>query len=253
MLTFEKNFILKKTFYDLKSESQKSYGGFLWHLIAPSSYILIFYLAFNSGFSGRPDSFFSFVIVGVMFYRMVILALSEALTVIENNMWLLNFYDFPKVLLFLSRFILSFTKFLFFAIFAFIIIFYLNDFNLLTIFRLTLVFILNIFFLFSLFVILACLAPLIKDISAIWEIITLGLLFTSGVFVDINSYNTLIQDILWLNPLAIFIDFYRKILIYQLPFPNDKLFYIITFTILQILLSFFVYKKLNKLFLKITW
>lgn len=253
MYNFERNFVIKKTYYDLKSEAQKTYGGFLWHIIAPSIYVILFYVAFNSGFTGRPSEFFSFVIIGVVFYRMVILALSESLTVIENNMWLLSFYDFPKILLFISRFLLAFVKFLIFAILAFIAIFYINEFNFDNFIKLILIFSLNLIFLFGLFVIIACLSPLIKDIAAIWEIITLGLLFTSGVFVDINSSGPLIQSILWLNPVAIFIDFYRKILIYDLSLPFDKLTYLVVFSFLQLFVSYFLFRKLDKLYLKISW
>lgn len=253
MYSFERNFIFKKTFYDLKSEAQKTYGGFLWHLIAPTIYVILFYVAFNSGFTGRPSEFFSFVIIGVVFYRMVILALSESLTVIENNMWLLNFYNFPKILLFVSRFLLSFVKFLFFAIFAFVAIFYINDFNFDNLIKLILIFLLNLIFLFGLFMIIACLSPLIKDIAAIWEIITLGLLFTSGVFVDIHSSGPFVQNILWLNPVAIFIDFYRKLLIYDVNLPFDKLTYLIIFSCIQLIVSYFLLKKLDKVYLKISW
>ena len=253
MLEIERSFILKKTFYDLKASASKTYAGFLWHILSPTVYVLIFYIAFNSGFSGRPSAFFSFVVIGVVVYRFVILSLSEALTVIDNNLWLLKFYDFPKILLFISRYLFAFVNFLFFGIVAFTIFFVLNSFYYENIFMLILIIFLNIIMVFALFVIFACLSPIVKDIGVVWEVISMAILFCSGVFVDINLMPKVIQNILWVNPIAIFIDFYRRILLYNTDLPIFYLSYLIIITFLLSLIAWFTYAKLNKLYLKITW
>ena len=253
MLEIERSFILKKTFYDLKASASKTYAGFLWHILSPTVYVLIFYVAFNSGFTGRPSAFFSFVVIGVVVYRFVILSLSEALTVIENNLWLLKFYDFPKILLFISRYLFAFVNFLFFAVVALFIFFLVNSFYLENLFLLLLIIFLNIILVFSLFIIFACLSPIIKDISVVWEVISMAILFCSGVFVDINKMPEFIQNILWINPIAIFIDFYRRLLLYNTDLPTFYLNYLILITLFLSIVAYFVYKKLNKLYLKITW
>ena len=253
MLEIEKSFIFKKTFYDLKASASKTYAGFLWHILSPTVYIIIFYAAFNSGFTGKPSAFFSFVVIGVVVYRLVILSLSEALTVIENNLWLLKFYDFPKILLFISRYLFAFVNFLFFAIIAFVIFFFLNDFYLENIPMLLFIIFLNLLMVFSLFVIFASLSPIVKDISVVWEVLSMAILFCSGVFVDINLMPEVIQNILWINPIAIFIDFYRRLLIYNIDLPTFYLYYIIFANIFFAAMAFFTYIKFNRLYLKITW
>ena len=91
-----------------------------------------------------------------------------------------------------------------------------------------------------------------KDILYFWESISLSLMFISGIFVDLNSFSEFNQSILFLNPLALYIDIFRSLLIYDYSIKIVNVIYLGSINLILVLISIYSLKFLNKNYIKLS-
>ncbi|RHW74880.1 ABC transporter permease [Colwellia sp. RSH04] len=200
----------------LKSQANALVLSYLWWVLEPLLFVALFYFVFKYVLYRGGDDFFIFLMVGKIPFLWFSKAVSSGANSIIQNKGLLAQRVIPKIIFPLVNCQEAFYKQLFaFAILLIFLVFngfanLLNWWQLVPLILLQYILIIGVASFFSVFVTFA------TDFTVIISMFMMGLMFTSGIFWDVN----LIQDqslkelLLILNPLAALIDGYRQVLMY---------------------------------------
>ncbi|WP_444925264.1 ABC transporter permease [Microbulbifer sp. TRSA002] len=232
----------------LKADIEKSYLGTVWWLLEPLLLTALFYLAFSTGLRGQghEGGFLTFLLCAMLPYKWTASCLTTSSDSIVNNKGILGQFYLPKWI-FPSAVNLSMTiRFIMVLPILFGALLWsgysatLVWINIIPIILSQLILNLGISFL------AAATVPLIPDLRHLIPIATTGILFTSGVFFDINTRPESIQTILWLNPFSVLFDSYRSALLHSQSISAATLFYPFMFGIFLLAISLLILKKLDR-------
>jgi lipopolysaccharide transport system permease protein len=200
---------------NLKAEASRLYLSYLWWILEPFLYVLVFYLVFKVILNNGREDFLFFLICGKIPFLWFSKSITASSRTIVSNTGLIGQTNFDKIIFPLVK-ILEFTYkelvvFLFLFIFISLSGYYFNE---------HWVWLPAIIFVqFMLILVCGCIAALlvvwIRDFEMLIPMLMLFLMFTSGIFWDINEISN--QDIsnliLWINPVAFLLDAYRAVLL----------------------------------------
>ncbi|MGB1197726.1 MAG: ABC transporter permease [Thalassotalea sp.] len=201
----------------MKSQANALVLSYLWWVLEPLLFVGLFYFVFKHILYRGEGDFFIFLMVGKIPFLWFSKAVNSASNSIIQNKGLIAQRVIPKIIFPLVNCQEAFYK----QLFAFVVLFiflifngYIEVFNwwqLLPLIVLQYILIVGVSSLFAVFVTFA------RDFSVVIGMFMMGLMFTSGIFWDVN----LIQDqsmkelLLILNPVAALIDGYRQVLMYE--------------------------------------
>jgi lipopolysaccharide transport system permease protein len=94
----------------------------------------------------------------------------------------------------------------------------------------------------------AALVPVALDLTFVVNYTMMMLFFASGIFFDINAMSAEAQSLLSYNPFMVVIDSYRMVLLGGQAPDFEKLWPVISFSIVLIAVDWWIFKKLNKIF-----
>lgn len=201
----------------LKAQSNTLVLSYLWWILEPLLYTFLFYFVFKFVLYRGGDDFFIFLILGKIPFLWFSKAVSSGANAIVENKGLISQRVIPKFIFPLVNCQESTYKQLI-AFLVLVIVSVLNGYlptsnwlQLLPLIFVNYLLICGVALFFSFF---ATLAP---DFKVAIQMFMMCLMFTSGVFWDVN----MIQDenlkslLMHLNPLAALIDGYRQIIMYN--------------------------------------
>ena len=93
-----RDIIQYKTYAELKAESQRYYLGFLWWLIEPVIYMLVFYFVFGILFQRGTEDFVVFLLTGLVFWHWFQSTVMQGVDTLQANRVLYNQVFVPKYL-----------------------------------------------------------------------------------------------------------------------------------------------------------
>ncbi len=198
----------------LKAEASRLYLSYLWWVLEPLLFVLVFYLVFEVLFSFGRGDFLLFLVCGkipfMWFSKSVILASNS----IVLNKGLIGQVDMPKALFPYTSIQESLYKqwVLFLVMFGVVIAYgHLPEWNWLWLIPLI---ILQYGFIVVCSLVGAMLVSFISDFRMLINMGMMLLLFASGIFWDVNAIqdSRLSELVLVYNPIAFFIDGYRQVL-----------------------------------------
>lgn len=195
----------------LKAEIKESKILFFWFFLEPVAFILLFYLIFGSLRGFASEDFLSFLIIGkfcFLIFTKFLFSTARILRSYKVQIRSLDFYIFNYYSINSLTLMLKFSP----LILLFIIYFLFNTHNLMKL-SMVLIILISIILIAKFFgIIFSLIYVYFSSFDIILSILPLVLLFSSGVFFDLNNIsNDLIRDILFLNPLAISINDMRII------------------------------------------
>jgi teichoic acid transport system permease protein len=200
---------------ELKSEVADSYLNWLWWIIEPLCFMLIYVFVFGYVFKNNTPYFASFVFVGLTAWEFFNRMVSGSVKLIINNRDLVTKVYIPKYILLLSK---SFT-YLFKMAISFIITFGLMAFQGIT-FSWHIVLIIPIILVlyiltFGIGMILMNLGVTINDLGNLTNIALKMVFYLSGVFYNLNERlsGKLRFALLKLNPAAFTMNELRQVLL----------------------------------------
>jgi lipopolysaccharide transport system permease protein len=211
----------------LKADAQDSYLGMLWWILEPLLLTALFYLAFSTGMkgSGSGDNFIFFLLCGMLPFKWTASTLTSSSQTLLNNLGIMGQVFLPKWIFPAATNLSMAIRFAFILPVMMLFMIYGGyepNINWLTIgyvLLCQLIFNIGISFLVSATV------PLVPDLTHIVPLVVTALLFTSGIFFDINERPEDIQAILRLNPFVEILDGYRAVLIHgEAISPSDMLY-----------------------------
>jgi lipopolysaccharide transport system permease protein len=208
-----KDIIFYRTIAGIKSEGRQRYLGYLWFLLEPALSTAVLYIAFSqiTGKSG-PDSIL-FILIGMILWQWFEGSVMLGSSAIKAKFHVLNQFNLPKYLFPLVSIFINTWKFLCVSviIFAMAVLFGHTP----NIYWLWL----PVFFVLQLFLIIGVTLPLSigvtlwNDFQTIVSSIFRLLFFLSGIFFSVDVVPENLRDWFFVNPVAVFLDAGRAIIL----------------------------------------
>lgn len=210
------SFIHTQAIMKLKSQANTLVLSYLWLIIEPLLYVLLFYFVFKYVLYRGGDDFFIFLVVGKIPFLWFSKSISSGAASITENRGLILQRRIPKWLFPLINCQESIYKQCIAFAVMFMALFFSGYEVTLGWWQLLPLILINYLLIVGVAMLLCVFVTYAPDFKMAIQFLTMGLMFTSGIFWDVN----MIQDpamkdlLLLLNPLAALIDSYRQILMY---------------------------------------
>jgi len=229
---------------NLKSETRKTYLNYLWWILEPALFTLVFYLVFAVFLNRGTEGFLLFLLCGKIPFLWFSKSVTNSSNAIFAGKGLIHQIAIPKAYFPLMVVAQDFVKQVFVFIFLLLFLIYMGA-NPSTIW---------IYFILILFVqltlVIACslvsaaITPFIPDFKFLISTAMMMLMFCSGIF---YSYEEVLldkhQNLFLLNPVANLIKNYRQVLLENQPPDFTALSYMFLGSVFVIIIMKYWYKK----------
>ncbi len=208
-----KDIILFKTYAELRAESQRFYLGMLWWLIEPVIYMLIFYFVFSILFQRGTEDFVVFLLTGLVFWQWFQPTVMQCAETLTLNQPLFNQVFVPKFIFPAVVMLKNTAKFgvILLVLILFLVVYGIDPSA--AWLAAPLVLAAGGALIAGIAVLMAAITPLVPDLRVLLENGMRALLFMSGIFYDVNSFETPYRIVFQLNPAAVVIDNLRAVLL----------------------------------------
>lgn len=241
---FRLGFVLAKIEFKLKTEG--SYLGALWYLLDPLLTFLLLLIIFAPRLGRNIDSYPLYLLMGIIVFSLFTKATNESIRLIRDNRWLIRSIKFPSESLILASILKNLFSHFFEIILLMILTLILNQSIVGFIFYPIILFFFC-FFIYGVCLLLSSLYVYFCDLENIWNYFSRLLWFATPIFYSIGGQNRLLIFNLF-NPLYLFIDIFRSIVVYlRVPTPELVLTAIV-FTFLLFTVGTVVFNKLKYYF-----
>lgn len=209
------NLILYRSIAELRSEGTRTYAGYLWWILEPLMSLAVYYIAFKYIFRRETENFAIFLFIGIIIYRFFAGTVARCASSIVAGQGLIQLVYIHKSVFPLS--VVGVNLFKFLITFSLLLgILWISGIGpSWTYLALPLLIVLILLITIGISLFCAGITPLFPDFRLILDTILHLLVFLSGIFFDISSLSPKLQTLLRLNPLAVIIEQFRMILLYQ--------------------------------------
>ncbi len=237
----------------IKRDFDRKYKGALlgaaWSVMNPLLTLLIMRVVFGHFFGSEIEHYTTYLFCGTIVFSFFTESTAEGLMALVGNAHIFTKVNVPKYLFLLAKnaqtlinfFLTLLVFFLFCALngitfsWRFLMLFY--PIGMLLLFNLGTGFILSALYVFY------------RDIQYLWGVLTQLLLYLSAVFYSIDSFPGQVQNLFLINPLYLFIRYFRMIVLDGV-IPSACLHLLIAFDALAVLaLGIWIYRKNDTEFL----
>jgi len=234
---------------DFTLKYKRTVLGMFWSVLSPLLNLLIMWLVFNELLGSNVKHFVIYLFAGQLVFSYFSDATTQGMTSLLENSSIFTKINVPKYMFLLSKNVSSLINFgltliIFFIFVAFeglpftwefLMLFY--PIGCLVVFNIGLGLILSALFVFF------------RDMQYIWGILTQLIMWLSAIFYSIESFPQVGQNLFLLNPIYLFIQYFRKIVING-TVPSLWFHLLIAgYTLIVLLLGCWMYKKNNHEFL----
>ena len=243
--------ILFHTYSYLKADATRGYLGALWWILEPIMYMAAFYIVFSIGLRKSEPDYIPFLLIGLTSWKWFATNIQQGSNSIKTNIPIMRQVYVPKYIFLYSVVLTNTIKYLVvLSILIIFIIIYGIEIKI-TWIALPILIFSQFIFIAGASGILSAVVPLIPDLKLLIENVLLFGLFISGIFFNIDAVSYPLKTFLKLNPMALYIINYRKIMLHgEWPIWNEIL--ILSFlSILFIFLSLMIFRKYDRYYLKI--
>ena len=246
-----KDIIWYRTLADLKSESNRTYLGFIWFLLEPLLQTAILYFVFGilMGRNKDPD-YIPFLLVGMTVWQWIEGSITSGMTGITTKLHIHNMVALPKYLFPIVNITNNAVKFLFvFTVIlslANILGFHAN----LTYIYLPILLFISLLLITGITLPLAILSSRIPDTDALVRALFRLLFFLSGIFFKPEIIPNHLVDIFYINPIACMMTAFRSIVVYNVTPSWSIVAYAAIFGIISTSIGFGICKYADKKILK---
>ncbi len=198
---------------DFKKKYKRTVLGMAWSVLSPLLTLFVMRLVFTQFFGRNTPHYTIYLFCGNLVFSYFNESTSQGMTSLVGNAAIFTKVNVPKYLFLLSKnvqtlinFGLTLCVFFIFCVFdqiaftwRFVLLLY--PIVMLLLFNLGVGLILSALFVFF------------KDIQYLWSVFTMLLMYLSAIFYNIGSYPPPVQNLFLLNPVYLFIRYFRKIVI----------------------------------------
>ncbi|KIR02166.1 Teichoic acid translocation permease protein TagG [Lachnospiraceae bacterium TWA4] len=233
---------------ELKTEVANSYLNWLWWVLEPVCFMLIYSFIFGVFFHSKVDHFSAFIFVGITMWTFFANTTQSCVKLIKANKSVVTKVYIPKYVLILIKVVVNAVK----MGIGFIIIIGMMIFeriNPTPLILWSIPIIITLFFItFGVAAFLMHFGVYVEDLANIWRIVTRMIFYMTGIFYDLESKagEHLGDLLLRANPLATVITAMRSVLLYQ-EAPHYKVLalWLLIFIVISVLGIRLIYKNEN--------
>lgn len=198
---------------DFKKKYKRTVLGMAWSVLSPLLTLLVMRLVFTQFFGRHTAHYTTYLFCGNLIFSYFNESTSQGMTSLVSNAGIFTKVNVPKYLFLFSKNVQTLINFsLTLCVFF---VFCVLD-NITFTWRLIcLLYPVCCLVLFNIGVglILSALYVFFKDIQYLWSVFTMLLMYMSAIFYTIDSYSPMMQNCFLLNPVYLFIRYFRKIVI----------------------------------------
>ena len=234
---------------DFKKKYKRTVLGMAWSVLSPLLMLLVMRLVFTQFFGRGMEHYTTYLFCGNLVFSYFNESTSQGMTSLMGNAAIFTKVNVPKYLFLFSKNVQTLINFgltmIVFVLFCFLdgitftwkVILLLYPVALLVLFNIGVGLILSALFVFF------------RDIQYLWSVFTQLLMYMSAIFYTIDSYPPVTQHLFLLNPVYLFIRYFRKIVI-EATIPTVW-FHLLMLADVAIVLGIgcWMYKKYNTRFL----
>ena len=231
----------------IKRDFDRKYKGALlgaaWSVMNPLLTLLVMRLVFGHFFGGAIQHYTAYLFCGTIVFSFFTESTAEGLMALVGNAHIFTKVNVPKYLFLLAKNAQTLINF-FLTLLVFLLFCALNGITFSLRFLLLLYPVVTLL-LFNLGMgfILSALYVFYRDIQYLWGVMTQFLLYLSAVFYSIDSFPAHVQNLFLVNPLYLFIRYFRKIVI-DGTIPSAGFHLLMAFDALAVMaLGLWIYKK----------
>lgn len=234
---------------DFKKKYKRTVLGMAWSILSPLLTLLVMRLVFTHFFGRTMPHYTTYLFCGNLVYSFFSDSTSQGMTSLLSNASIFTKVNVPKYLFLFSKNVQCLINFCLtlLVFFAFCILDHITF----TWKFILLVYPICLLVLFNIGVgmILSALFVFFRDTEYLWRIFIQLMMYMSAIFYSIDSFEPKIQNLFLLNPVYLFIRYFRKIVI-EATIPTPQ-FHLLMAADMLIALGFgcWVYKKYNHQFL----
>lgn len=237
----------------VKREFKKKYKGtmlgMVWSLLSPLLMLLVMRVVFGGFFGSRVDNYTTYLFCGNLVFSYFNESCSQGMTSLLFNASIFTKIRVPKHLFLLAKnvqtlinFALTLVVFLLFCLldgvsFSWRFLMLLYPVVCLLLFNVGMGLILSALFVFF------------RDLQYLWTIFTQILMYVSAIFYTTDGFSPIVQKLLHLNPIYLFITYFRQVVLFGVV---PALWFhglIAAFTALILGIGCLIFKKYNHQFL----
>lgn len=200
----------------LKSEVANSYLNWVWWVLEPFCFMLIYAFIFGVIFNAREDYFPVFIFIGITAWDFFSRCLTQSVKLLKNNKSIVTKVYIPKFILLISRMFFNGYKMLFsFAIIVAMLIYFRVPVTL-TIFYIIPVFLMEFIVTFACMTFLMHYGVFVQDLANVTNIVLRMLFYMTGIFYNLETRlpsryaGILVKG----NPMALALSSLRKSILY---------------------------------------
>ena len=234
---------------DFKKKYKRTVLGMAWSLLSPLLMLLVMKLVFTQFFGRTMEHYTIYLFCGNLVFSYFNESTSQGMASLMSNAAIFTKVNVPKYLFLFSKNVqtlinFSLTLCIFFVFCAFDHILFTWKF-LLLLYPICLLVLFNI----GMGLILSALFVFFRDIQYLWGIFTQLLMYASAIFYTIEHYSYNVQCLFLLNPIYLFIRYFRKIVI-EATIPTVWFHLLMLGDVLVVVgIGCWMYKKFNTRFL----
>lgn len=234
---------------DFKKKYKRTVLGMLWSLLSPLATLLVMSLVFTQLLGRSTPHYTIYLFAGLVNFNYFSDATGGGMRSFIQNADIISKVDVPKYMFLLSRNIQAFINYALTLVIFFVFVaidglsFSWQYFLLL--YPITCLTVFNI----GVGLVLASMMVMFRDMEYLYAIFTQLLMYLSAIFYNVNSFSLNIQYLFYMNPVFVYIRYFRKIVI-EATVPEPSFHLLCAFYALVMFgIGCLVYVKTNKKFL----
>lgn len=248
MFSHYPDFIWYRALAQLRSESSRAYLGYLWWVLEPMLYLLVFYVVFALVLNRGDEDYVQVLLAGLIVWRWIEGSVRSSMDVIQHNAGLINKVHIPKIVFPAISIVSSGVKFaLVFALFLMYSIVFGQG---ISVTWLMLPVLIAVHFLLvsaaSCFV--AAVIPFVPDVRMIFDKLMTLMFFLSGIFYTAASIPEEIRPYFRLNPAFLLIENYREILVYHRWPSAASLITVLLLSLVLFVIAYFILRRFDRVY-----
>lgn len=234
---------------DFKKKYKRTVLGMAWSVLSPLLTLLVMRLVFTQFFGRMTPHYTIYLFCGNLVFSYFNESTSQGMTSLVGNAGIFTKINIPKYLFLFSKNVQTLINFgLTLCVFF---LFCIADSIAFTWKFLCLIYPIALLVLFNIGMglILSALFVFFKDIQYLWSVFTMLLMYLSAIFYTIDSYSLMVRNLFLLNPVYLFIRYFRKIVI-EATIPTLWFHLLLALdTAIVLCVGCWMYKKYNHKFL----
>ena len=232
---------------DFKTKYKGTVLGMGWSMLQPLLLLIIMRLVFTQFFGRTMSHYTTYLFCGNIIFSYFNESTTQGMQALRANAHIFTKVNVPKYLFLLSKNVQTLINFGLTLIIFFIMCFIDNITFTWKFFLLIIPIVFLLIFNLGVGMILSALYVFFRDMSYLWRVLLQLIMYMSAIFYNVSNYAN--PKIFYLNPVYVFIQYFRRIVIYgEIPgiiHHGLMIFYSVT----AILIGCFMYKKFNHKFL----